>query len=87
MILINSRLIIVCIRRHTMFHFKEIIRIPIHIRFRRRRQTNHDCIKILENRPVFLKNTAVAFVNNNQIKMCRCKQADAILIFRIINRI
>ncbi len=87
MILVDSCLIVIGIGRHTMFHFKEIISITIHIGFRCCCQTDHDSIKILKDGSVFFEDTSMAFINNDQIKMSRSKQADSIFALRIINGI
>ena len=70
-----------------MFHFKEIVGVPIYIRFRRSGKANHQSIKIFKNCPVLFENTPVAFINNNQVKMRRSKQLAPIFGFRIIDSI
>ena len=85
MILVNGCFIIVGIGGNTVGHFKEVVGIAVHICFRRGRKADHQGIEILKNRPVFLENAPVAFVNDDQIKMRRCKQLAAIFGFRVIN--
>ena len=70
-----------------MLHLKEIVGIPIHIRFRRGSKANHQSIEVFKNHPVFFENAPVAFINNNQVKMRRSKQLTAISGFRIIDGI
>ena len=85
MILIYCCFIVVGIGWHTRFQFKEPVYVSIGVFLRRGGQAHHDRIKILENCPVFLKNTSVALVHDDQVKMRRCEQPQAILALYIIN--
>ena len=71
MIGINSGFIIISIGRHAIFHFKKVICIAVDFRLWRCSQSDHDRIEIFENRTIFLENTSVAFVCDNEVKMSR----------------
>ena len=70
-----------------MLHFKEVIGVAIHIRLRRCSQSDHICIEILKNRSVLFEYAPMAFVDNNQIEVCRAEQALPVFRFYIINGI
>ena len=84
-IYLNRRFIVIRIRRDTVFHLKKIVSIPVHVGFRRCSQPYKNRVKILKYRTVFLKNAPVAFVHDNQIKMCRRKQLPALPCTGIVN--
>ena len=73
MVLMNCRFVIVGIGGDTVFHLEEVVGVPIYIGFGRSGQAHHECVKIFKDSPILFKNAPVAFVNNNQVKMRRCK--------------
>ena len=79
MILLYRCFVVIGIGGDAVFHFKKVIGIPIHIRFRRSGEAHQERVEILKNGPVFFENTAVALINDNQIKMCRGKQPLSVL--------
>ena len=85
MILIYCRLVVVSIRRYAVLHFKKIIGITINIRFWGCSQTYHDCIEIFEDGPVFFENTAVAFIDDDEIEVCGGKQPLPVLRLCIVD--
>ena len=74
MVLVDRRFVIIHIGRHTVFHIKEIVGIAVHLRLWRGSKPHQNPIKIIKNRAVFLKNTAVTFVNDDEVKVCRRKE-------------
>ena len=64
-------LITIGIRRYSQLSLEEIIRIPIHIRLRRRREPHQDRIEIIENRPILFENAPMALIDDDQIEMRR----------------
>ena len=81
MILIDCRLVVVCIRRYTVLHFEEIIGIAINVRFWGCGQSDHDRIEVFENRAVFFEYAAVALVDDDEVKVGGGKHA--LPIFRL----
>ena len=65
MVLVDRRFVIIGISGDTVLHLKEIVGIPIHVRFRRGSKPNHQGIKVFENRPIFFENTPMAFINDD----------------------
>ena len=79
MVGMNRRLVVIGIGGNPVLHLKEIVGIPIHVRLRRGSQPHHHSVKIVKNRPVFLENTAVAFINDNQVKVGGGKENFSVL--------
>ena len=75
MILVYCCLVVIRIGGDAVLHFKEIVGVAIHIRFGSCGQTYHDCIEIFEDGTIFFENAAVAFVDDNKVKVRRGKQA------------
>ena len=87
MILIYCRLVVVCIGGNAMLHLEEIIGVAIDIRFRGSCQTDHDRIKVFKDSTVLFENAAVAFVDDNEVKMCRGKHSLPIFCLYIVDSI
>ena len=87
MILIHGGFIVIGVCGHAVLHLEEIVGIAVYICFRGSRQAHHIRIKILKDRSVFLKNTAVALVNDDEVKVRRGEQFPPIDRFGIVNGI
>ena len=87
MVLIDCRLIVVCIGGDAMLHLEKIIGVAVDIRFRCCGQTDHDRIKVFKDSTVLFENAAVAFVDDNEVKMCRGKHSLAIFCLYIVDGI
>lgn len=84
MILIYRRLVVVCIRRYAVLHFKEIVGIAINVCFGGCGQSDHNRIEVLENRTVFFKYAAMALINDNKVKVGGGKHALPVFRFHIV---
>ena len=80
MVSMDCGFVVIGIGGHTMLYFEEIIGVSIDVRFRRSSKAYHNSVEILENGAVLLENTAVAFVDDDKVKMCRGKKPPAIWI-------
>ena len=85
MILVHRRFVVVGIGGNTRLQLEEPVNIPVRICFRCSCQAHHDGVEIFKDRPVFLENTPVTFVNDDQIKMRRGEQAQSILALYIVD--
>ena len=79
MILLYCCFVVIGVGWNIMLHFKKVIGIPIHIRFRRSGEAHQERVEILKNGPVFFENAAVALVNDNQVKVGRGEQPLSVL--------
>ena len=79
MVLIHRRFVIVGIGGNAAFHLEKVVGIPVYIGFGSSGETHQNPIEIFKNRPVFLENAAVAFVNDNQVKVGGGKELPSIL--------
>ncbi len=87
MILLNSRLIVVDVRRHSAFHLKKVVSVPIDLVFRGCRQAHHLGIEVLEDRFILFEDGSMGLVNDNKIEMRGCVETITPVALNVVNGI
>ena len=85
MVGVDRRVVIVGVGGDAMFHLEKVVGVAVYIGFRGGGQAHQNRVEIVEDGTVFLENTAVALVHDDEVKMRRGKQRHAVLGLGVVD--